>query len=69
MAFVAVLWASDAIPSYQTSLAVPLLVVVLQVMCVPRDLRLLSETDTLLVPASYCNSTGTRTAWVRHTRP
>ena len=49
VAFVAILWGTDAVPSYLTSLCVPLLVVLLRIMCVPRELRLASEKDNLLV--------------------
>lgn len=48
--FVAILWATDAFPPHLVAMSVPLIAVVLQVMCVPRHLRLLSENDTLLVP-------------------
>ena len=34
--FVAVLWATDAVPSYITSLSVPVIAVILRVMCVRR---------------------------------
>ena len=54
---VAVLWGSEVIPSYITALCIPVLVVVGRVMCVPRRIRLYEEDDTLLVPASYCNTT------------
>lgn len=56
LALVATLWAAEIIPPHVTSLAVPLLAVILRVLCVPRNLRSSSEKDTLLVPANMCNS-------------
>ena len=56
LGLVAILWATEAIPAHVTSLAVPLLAVVLRVLCVPRNLRKRGEKDTLLVPAYMCNS-------------
>ena len=51
------MWSTEAIPPFLTSLLIPLLAVPARVMCVPRHLRESTESDTLLVPASYCNRT------------
>ena len=56
LTLVATLWAAEIIPPHVTSLAVPLLAVILRVLCVPRHLRSSNEKDTLLVPANMCNS-------------
>eukprot|EP00038_Savillea_parva_P012583 m.205617 g.205617 ORF g.205617 m.205617 type:complete len:722 (-) comp23026_c0_seq1:101-2266(-) len=57
VAVVVVLWSTEAIAPYLTALLIPLMAIPLRVLCVPRHLREETESDTLLVPASYCNST------------
>mmetsp|Transcript_25891 Transcript_25891/g.67948 ORF Transcript_25891/g.67948 Transcript_25891/m.67948 type:complete len:585 (+) Transcript_25891:426-2180(+) len=57
VAVVVVLWSTEAIAPFLTALLIPLIAVPARVLCVPRHLREISESDTLLVPASYCNAT------------
>lgn len=54
---VVVLWSTEAIAPFLTSLLIPLMAIPARVLCVPRHLREISEHDTLLVPAVYCNAT------------
>jgi phosphate transporter len=54
---VVILWSTEAIAPFVTSMLIPLLAIPSRVLCVPRHIHDAAETDTLLIPASYCNAT------------